>query len=83
MTGTLMPVLWVAAGAIAGVAQATGLWRTAHARTKASWIGIGRVAVVVAVLTAAALGRHLLAAVGGWFAGFVVTSVVLYLGRES
>jgi hypothetical protein len=82
MTSMMMALVWLAAGGLAGVAHAAGLWRGAHARRAASLSVAGRMTVVAIVLTAAAVGQHLLAAVGGWLAGLVVTSVVLYLGRE-
>ena len=71
-----MALLFSLAGAATGIAQGGLLARAARgpAASALAWL---RILVVGATLTLAARAGHLAAAALGWFAGFVVTVVLV------
>jgi hypothetical protein len=70
-------LIWIGFGITTGIAHATWLWRAARQWRTAPHAGPARLLLVVALLVAAALAGHVLAAASGWLSGFAVTGAGL------
>lgn len=72
-----IPILWFMAGLVLGLIHASSLWRSA--RSPVHWtavVGIVRLFVIAAGLTAAAVCGGILATALGWFVAFFAGLVV-------
>ena len=74
---SLRLILWMLAGAGAGLAHATALWRSANQWRERPFAALWRMPLVAALLVGAAVSGSIITAAAGWASGFGLAGVVL------
>lgn len=77
---TWTDAMWLAIGAVIGVAHALGIWRSVtHVGATSALLGLVRLLTIALVLTASAVLGGLIPAALGWVAGFFATVVIVLI----